>query len=119
MGLAGRLRGDGCVVEAEFRRRSGRGVEEWFYLPPVLSIGREEGGGKGVEGLGEGGGKPVLLDDYPGVRSMGITDGELVGNTRGADAATSDGVEKSLSTFELGLTAKQRQDRDEVCAAVL
>ena len=30
----------GCVVEMEYRRKSGRGIEEWFFLP-------ELGGGEG------------------------------------------------------------------------
>ena len=77
----------GCVVEMEYRRKSGRGVEEWFFLPEV-----------------NGSGGVVLLEDQELYRRSDDREGR------------SDGVEArvELATFELGLTAKQRRDREGV-----
>ena len=76
-----------CVVEMEHRRKSGRGVEEWFFLPEV-----------------NGSGGVVLLEDQELYRRSDDREGR------------SDGVEArvELATFELGLTAKQRRDREGV-----
>lgn len=76
----------GCVVQMEYRRKSGRGVEETFCFPPVGSKG-----------------KIVLLDDH-----RRAEDGGGVGEGGGVG-----GVEGS-TTFDLGLTAKQRRDREGV-----
>ena len=77
----------GVVLEMEYRRKSGRGVEEWFFLPPVAS--KE---------------KVVLLDDHPLYRRS---------DSVGGKNATDD-VGEELSTFDLGITAKQRRDREGV-----
>lgn len=78
----------GCVVEMEYRRKSGRGVEEWFFVP-------ELGGARG-EGI-------VLLEDQELFRR------EIIAR---------EGVEVELEgekgTFELGLTEKQRREREGV-----
>lgn len=81
----------GVVVEMEYRRRSGRGVGEWFFLPPPSDS---------VLAKGE---KLVLLDDHP---LFGRT---VVGGGKGEEEGEGPG-----STFELGLTDKQRRDREGV-----
>lgn len=94
-GIEGVLQGrhangiDGLVIEMEHRRRSGRGVREWYFLPP--RDGQVKGGQEIV----------ILLEDHPLYR--GPESGEKTHDEAGAD-----------STFELGLTEKQRRDREGV-----
>ena len=81
---------NGCkrlVVEMEHRRKSGRGVEETFFVP-------------GVEAKE----KIVLLDDHPAFRREEVRDGKVGG----------EGGEEVLSTFDLGITERQRRDREGV-----
>jgi len=78
---------EGVVLEVEHRRKSGRGVREWYYLPLSSSPAREEGGGI------------MLLEDHPLFQH--------------ADAA-GEVKEEAGTTFELGLTEKQRRDREDV-----
>lgn len=80
----------GCVVEMEYRRKSGRGVEEWFFLPAGEAVG---------------GGGVVLLEDQELYRrdEGGGGLGEAGGLGAGEEA-----------TFELNLTAKQRREREGV-----
>lgn len=82
----------GVVVRMEYRRKSGRGVEEWFFLPELSQ--KEE--------------KVVLLDDHELFRRSvgGVDEAGLEG--RG------DGLGVEMATFELGLTEKQRRDREGV-----
>jgi elongator complex protein 5 len=77
----------GVVVEMEYRRKSGRGVEEWFYLPSVASKA-----------------KVMLLDDHPQYRRPDSSEYKSAADEVGAE----------LSTFDLGITAKQRRDREGV-----
>lgn len=77
----------GVVVEMEYRRKSGRGVEEWFFLPNVTSKD-----------------KTVLLDDHPLYKRPDSSEGRTA-----ADKAAAE-----LSTFDLGITDKQRRDREGV-----
>ena len=78
----------GLVVEMEHRRKSGRGVEETFFVPSVVA--KE---------------KAVLLDDHPAFRrQQDVREGKV-------------GVEEigeGLSTFDLGITERQRRDREGV-----
>ncbi len=77
----------------EYRRKSGRGVEEWFFF-------EAEGNRKGSEGI-------VLLEDqeeWRGVEREGRMAGEGDGEGRGVQGGT----------FELGLTGKQRGEREGV-----
>ena len=79
----------GCVVEMEYRRKSGRGIEEWFFLP-------ELGGGEG---------EIMLLEDQ-----------ELFRRPEDEDAGEG-GVKEAgvdMATFDLGLTEKQRREREGV-----
>lgn len=83
----------GMVLELEHRRKSGRGVLEWYFLPNAL---------KPSQILGPQAFREVvtLLDDHPlfrKVKEEGNPDQELSG-----------------MTFELGLTDRQRQEREGV-----
>jgi elongator complex protein 5 len=78
----------GVVLELEHRRKSGRGVKEWFFLPESSPVkpGREN---------------VILLDDHPLFQIRKTED---------------DGAEDDLTgmTFELGLTERQRLEREGV-----
>ncbi|KAI1964684.1 hypothetical protein LOZ58_001371 [Ophidiomyces ophidiicola] len=80
---------DGIVLEMEHRRKSGRGIVEWYFLPRASQYTTRQ---------------PreivILLDDHPQYR-------------REEETVTSAG-EELVSTFELGLTERQRRDRENV-----
>lgn len=79
---------NGVVLTMELRRRSGRTVTETFVLA------RPDGGGRGT-------GKLLLRSDHPAFATPG--------------AAAEDGEEEGPeSTFNLGLTEKQRKDREGI-----
>ncbi|QIX01814.1 hypothetical protein AMS68_007331 [Peltaster fructicola] len=75
------------VLELEHRRKSGRGVKEWYVLANDNSSNDIRR-------------RLCLLEDFPGYTTVSIV------SEVAADA--------SLSTFELGLTDKQRRDREGV-----
>ncbi|CEL01696.1 Putative Killer toxin sensitivity protein [Aspergillus calidoustus] len=80
----------GVVLEMEYRRKSGRGVLEWYLLPPASRYPATQ-----VKEV------VTLLDDHPLYRppeEVGVADGE----------------EEPESTFELRLTERQRRDREGV-----
>ncbi|KAL6719720.1 hypothetical protein ACLMJK_001641 [Lecanora helva] len=79
----------GLVLEMNHRRKSGRGIEEWFFLPPVAS--KE---------------KVMLLSDHPLYRQAE--------NGGGERRSVADEVATEMSTFNLGITEKQRRDREGV-----
>ena len=83
----------GLVLELEHRRKSGRGVREWFFLPesPIVSK-------SGVQGFRE---TVTLLDDHPLFR-------------RPTEEGEDPEQELSGMTFELGLTERQRLEREGV-----
>ncbi|KAK6211891.1 hypothetical protein LQW54_005592 [Pestalotiopsis sp. IQ-011] len=81
----------GVVVEMEMRRRSGRSVGEKFVLVPSEKLG-----------LG-GASRLSLLSDHPLFKDPVADDG----------GAGEDGEEPE-STFSLGLTDKQRRDREGI-----
>lgn len=88
---------DGIVIEMEIRRKSGRGVSESFVLsPPNLET-------KGKLEVGNIIGNAILLDDHP---AYSFVMGEVTGG-----AEKDDEVE---TTFSLGLSEKQRRDREGV-----
>ncbi|KAL7625123.1 hypothetical protein AAE478_004337 [Parahypoxylon ruwenzoriense] len=84
--------GSGLVLEMEMRRRSGRAVAETFVLVPreVQQSGKAEASGL------------YLLSDHPAFRDPGD-----------ANQGGSDGEEME-TTFNLGLTEKQRRDREGI-----
>lgn len=83
----------GFVIEMEHRRKSGRGIVEWYFLPsssqPWTPQSKESA---------------WLLQDHPAYNPAKDGPHEVVGT----DA---DGME---STFDLGLTERQRRDREGV-----
>ena len=94
--IAGLGRNDprGIVLEMEHRRKSGRGVEEWLFMPVSHSYLPAN------EKMKE---KIILLGDHPLYRQHRL-DGGTVGLSAGEDD----------TTFNLGLTEKQRRDREGV-----
>lgn len=97
-GVGGDL-GDGLVVEMEVRRRSGRSVGEKFVLVP----GSEKAVAGGAAALTS---KISLLSDHPLFR-------DPADDEDGTGAGAGDGDEAE-TTFSLGLTEKQRRDRDGI-----
>jgi elongator complex protein 5 len=91
---------DGVVVEMEMRRRSGRAVAERFVLTPK--------GGSGSKDR-EAGWVIVLMADHPAFRKPVL--GGDAGSEGGEDEEDGGGMQ---ATFNLGLTEKQRRDREGV-----
>lgn len=87
---------EGLVLEMEHRRKSGRGVREWYFLPLSSRSSSTVQPVKTREVVS-------LLEDHPQYRSPEEA-------TSGAEA----GAGESGTTFELGLTEKQRRDREGV-----
>jgi elongator complex protein 5 len=83
----------GIVLELEHRRKSGRGVLEWYFLPLNSASSKTT-----TQTFRE---TVTLLDDHPLFRQ----DAEI--------PATSD-AELTDMTFSLGLTERQRQEREGV-----
>ena len=85
-----RLEERGLVVELEHRRKSGRGVHEWYFLPSQSKTGATPQAFKE---------SATLLDDHPLFQK-----------------AKEDMTAEELSgmTFELGLTDRQKQEREGV-----
>lgn len=81
---------EGIVLELEHRRKSGRGVLEWYLLPPTSRILPQQ-----VKEI------VTLLDD------------NILYNPP-MEPDTNSGDEEPKSTFELGLTERQRRDREGV-----
>ncbi|KAM3423271.1 hypothetical protein BST61_g712 [Cercospora zeina] len=79
------------VLEMEHRRKSGRGVREWYFLPFDRAAATQTRGREVA----------ILLEDHPDYR------------TPEEKAATAQ-EEAANTTFELGLTEKQRRDREGV-----
>ncbi|KAF8544441.1 Elongator complex protein 5, partial [Trichophaea hybrida] len=88
---------EGVVLEMEYRRKSGRGVNEWFFLPLREGLQKSVLPGSVLE-------KVILLEDHPQWRLS-----EQV-----KESGAKDEDEEPMSTFELGLTESQKKARDEV-----
>jgi len=92
---------EGVVIDMEIRRKSGRGVRETFVLSNLSATPTStEGGGLGTI---------CLLDDHPLYAPP--TTPSLADENNGASGNGEDEVE---TTFSLGLTEKQRRDREGV-----
>lgn len=78
---------DSLIIQLDHRRRSGRNVEEWYYLPAEWSYDARQP--REVV---------TLLDDHPLWKKVEEPVAEEMPET----------------TFELGLTEKQRRDREKV-----
>lgn len=87
--------GRGVVVEMELRRRSGRAVVERFVLEPPQ-------GGSAVAAAAAAGAL-TLLSDHP-----------LFAAPPGADDDQAGDEDLAETTFNLGLTEKQRKDREGI-----
>lgn len=87
--VAGNESAECIVLEMEHRRKSGRGVLEWYILPPASQYSPQQA--KEVV---------TLLDDHPLYRPPEEPD-------TGAE-------EEPESTFELRLTDRQRREREGV-----
>ena len=90
---------EGLVLEMEHRRKSGRGVREWFFLP--LSLSQPSDTTAPTKLARE---TVVLLEDHPACRAL----------TTKPEAGGGGDEEPDGGTFELGLTEKQRRDREGV-----
>jgi elongator complex protein 5 len=92
---------EGVVMEMEYRRKSGRGVTERFFLPLME--------GNGIESSVLPGGvteKVILLEDHP--------QWKLSEQLKEKAVVTEEEDGEPQSTFELGLTESQKKARDEV-----
>ena len=90
------------VVEMEYRRKSGRGIKEWFFLPLIDNTNYETVAGKSNLHHSTGR-KIILLEDHP----LHLPQEVVMVQEHGPAL-------DETSTFELGLTAKQRADREGV-----
>ncbi|KAK4580184.1 hypothetical protein LTR86_000387 [Recurvomyces mirabilis] len=90
------------VLEMEHRRKSGRGVRQWFCLPlhPAPKPGVSSGTASTTHATKIVRSDILLLEDHPQYRTP----------EQAAEAQAGD----EGGTFELGLTAKQRRDREGV-----
>jgi len=90
----------GTVIEMEYRRKSGRAVKEWFFLPSHAANG---GKCKDLSAISSKVKELIiLLEDHPLYRS------ESDDASVGAQEVATD------ITFDLGLTEKQKKDREGV-----
>jgi elongator complex protein 5 len=94
----------GVVIEMEFRRRSGSGVREWFFLPSAtLSSPPSTSSTSGPRKPTPSGREAIiLLEDHP------LYSRRIEVSTKHA------GEDDAETTFNLGLTEKQRRDREGV-----
>ena len=88
---------EGLVMEVEHRRKSGRGVREWYFLPHAQKLAStiEIASSRLRESV-------ILLEDHPSYKPS-------VDET----AAGSEEIPEG-GTFELGLTDRQREAREGV-----
>lgn len=87
----------GIVLEMEYRRKSGRGVREWFFLPSITPTSTTSSGLTRTKEIA------ILLEDHPLYRHV-LASGTEEGG----------GGEGMISTFSLELTEKQKRDREGV-----
>ena len=83
---------EGIVLEIEHRRKSGRSVAEWYFLPAASRYHAQH-----VKEV------VTLLEDHPLYRPQEDIDG-----------AQDQESWEPKSTFELGLTERQRRERENV-----
>lgn len=93
---------EGLVFELEFRRKSGRGVKEWYFLPhgsADVPISTQK---SSLANKAMGGERIILLEDHPDWSPKHVE-----------QHADTDELGEGI-TFNLGLTERQRQDREGV-----
>lgn len=83
---------EGIVLEMEHRRKSGRGISEWYFLPSAARYHPQQA----TEIV-------ILLDDHL-----------LYKGPKDHDVGEQQESEEPQSTFDLGLTERQRRERDNV-----
>lgn len=92
---------EGLVLEMEYRRKSGRGIRELYFLP-ISSGDRVGGGGTVLEKE-----RAILLEDHPLWRLSEVVKQQESQLEKKEDAMPQ-------STFELSITERQKKVRDEV-----
>jgi elongator complex protein 5 len=88
------------VMEVEHRRKSGRGVREWYFVPTTSTSSAKTPAMAAVRE------KVILLEDLPAYKASSVSSN---GENGGAEEERPEGT-----TFELGLTEKQRAAREGV-----
>lgn len=98
LGLRGRkgTERDGVVIEMEIRRKSGRGIVEAFVLTPPSN--------PSPSSLSSQLGTVILLDEHPLYAAIPSSLGP----------SSAEEGEEVETTFNLGLTEKQKRDRENV-----
>ncbi|KAI5806615.1 Elongator complex protein 5 [Peziza echinospora] len=110
----------GIVLEMEHRRKSGRGVQEWFFLPTATTTQSKSAAASNTPAAGSSifekvGAPPgsieklILLEDHP---TWKLSEQVRVGRNSEDEEEEGDGMPQT--TFDLGLTEKQKKARDEV-----
>jgi elongator complex protein 5 len=96
----------GTVVEMNHRRKSGRSIQEWFFVfnrdnLASQDILKKQGNKKGVaDGI-------VLLNDHPEYPQSEVVESKRPGEG------------EVLSTFSLGITEKEKESRDKIALPYL
>ncbi|KAI9641378.1 hypothetical protein NHQ30_010180 [Ciborinia camelliae] len=99
-GVTAEAKNGEIVLTLELRRKSGRGIRETFiYTPPPHHISSPT-----TKDLGT----VQLLDEHPSFAAPEISDNSAAQNEKGDE-----GIEGDV-TFSLGLTEKQKRDRENV-----
>ena len=104
--------GSGLVVDMEMRRRSGRAVAEKFILQQSNGSGTKSSSGMKV-GATAGLAEITLLSDHPLFAPPSSKDSGA-GGGGGSTAETGGEGGEMDATFNLGLTEKQRRDREGI-----
>ena len=97
----------GTVVSLEYRRKSGRSVEESFFLPAL----RQSTASRVLASRGQA--EIMLLEDHPLYRASEKVE-RTSGDGLGSLGMDGPGSVADATTFDLGLTEKQKRDRDGV-----
>ncbi|KAI1765929.1 histone acetylation protein 2 [Hypoxylon sp. FL1150] len=103
IGLGGGGGERGLVLEMELRRKSGRAVAETFVLEPAVAAQVQQHQGAVGKVLSS---TLYLLSDHPAFRVTGDADQD--------GGAGGEGDGEMETTFNLGLTEKQRRDREGI-----
>lgn len=101
----------GLVLDMELRRKSGRAVAERFVLAPgvvAATITTTTQQQKQAAGSKAEPSRVYLLSDHPAFRDPGDADQQEAGGEGEGDG------EEMETTFNLGLTEKQRRDREGI-----
>lgn len=103
VGTAGEATAQGVILEMELRRRSGRAVAETFVLIPTTGTTKPQQAAHLTKANGATS-KLYLLSDHPA----------FLDPNEAPPIQEGGGDEEPQSTFNLGLTEKQRRDREGI-----